>query len=308
MKITVVGAGVVGLSTALALEEAGHEVRVVAAARGDATTSAVAGAVWFPYRAGPPHKVAAWALRTRGWLEQIAQDDPGAGVDVLVGYEVDEAAGTAIPWWAAGIAVERVPAPIAGGPLAWKFSAPRVEPSRFLPWLAARLRARFEERVVVDLAAEAGDLIINCTGLGARALTGDAALVPLLGQIAIAAPGDADLGVSITDERDPDGIFYIIPRRDELVLGGCSLAWPADTTFATDAAITDRIVARARTLGIAVGEVRHTRVGLRPYRLEVRLERDAADPRIIHNYGHGGAGFTLSRGCAEDVVALIATD
>ena len=38
-----------------------------------ATTSAIAGAVWFPYRAGPAHKVAAWAARTREWLEQLAR-------------------------------------------------------------------------------------------------------------------------------------------------------------------------------------------------------------------------------------------
>ena len=67
MDVTVVGAGVIGLVTALTLEERGHTVRVVAAAYGETTTSAVAGAVWFPYRAGPPAKVAAWAARTRAW-------------------------------------------------------------------------------------------------------------------------------------------------------------------------------------------------------------------------------------------------
>jgi D-amino-acid oxidase len=43
-------------------------------------------------------------------------------------------------------------------------------------------------------------------------------------------------------------------------------------------------------------------VGLRPYRAEVRLERAG---RILHNYGHGGAGYTLSRGCAEEIAQLI---
>jgi len=70
VNITVVGAGVIGLTTALALEERGHDVRVVAAGVEDATTSAIAGACWFPYRAGPPDRVAGWrrrsAIRTRG--------------------------------------------------------------------------------------------------------------------------------------------------------------------------------------------------------------------------------------------------
>ena len=48
----------------------------------------VAGAVWFPYRAGPPLKVAAWAAHTRRWLTTLATTDPGSGIDVLTGYEI----------------------------------------------------------------------------------------------------------------------------------------------------------------------------------------------------------------------------
>jgi D-amino-acid oxidase len=47
------------------------------------------------------------------------------------------------------------------------------------------------------------------------------------------------------------------------------------------------------------------RVGLRPFRKSgVRLERDQLrDGRaVIHNYGHGGGGFTLSWGCAREVL------
>jgi D-amino-acid oxidase len=49
------------------------------------------------------------------------------------------------------------------------------------------------------------------------------------------------------------------------------------------------------------------RVGLRPYRRAgIRLESARlGDGRpVIHNYGHGGAGFTLSWGCAEEVCRL----
>ncbi|HMC79917.1 MAG TPA: FAD-dependent oxidoreductase, partial [Acidimicrobiia bacterium] len=47
------------------------------------------------------------------------------------------------------------------------------------------------------------------------------------------------------------------------------------------------------------------RVGLRPFRRDsVRLEREPG-ARVIHNYGHGGSGVTLSWGCAEEVSALV---
>ena len=303
MRITVVGAGVIGLTTAFTLEEQGHDVRIVAVATGPYTTSAVAGAVWFPYRAGPPAKVAAWAASTRTWLEELAAD-PEAGIDILTGYEITPETGVdaPVPWWAANIEVTRAPAPVTGSPLAWKFRAPRVEPSKFMPWLTARLRAPIIQRAVVDLAAEDGDLVINCSGLGARELANDELIYPLFGQIVISDVGTTDLGVSVTDHRDADQIFYVIPRRDELVLGGCSVPWPPGAAAPIDADITARILEQARTHGVPIGRVRTERTGLRPYRLEVRLERAG---RIIHNYGHGGAGFTLCRGCAVEVASLV---
>jgi len=304
VQCTVVGAGIIGLSTALALEERGHEVRIVAAADGGATTSAVAGAVWFPYKAGPPKRVAAWALHTRTWLEGLARTTPEAGVDVLTGYEITR--DDSWPWWADGVAeLTRAPAPVKDSPIAWKFTAPRAQPSLFLPWITSRLRARIEHHTVTDLAAEPGDVVINCTGLAARELAHDHAVYPLLGQLVLAAVGEADVTASITDDRDPDSFFYVIPRRGELVLGGCSLPVAPGTKPELDSQIKQRIIEHAARLGIRLGDITGERVGLRPYRLEVRLERDPNDPRIIHNYGHGGAGFTLCRGCAEDVAALV---
>ena len=46
-------------------------------------------------------------------------------------------------------------------------------------------------------------------------------------------------------------------------------------------------------------------VGLRPGRTSVRLEKETVSGKtLIHNYGHGGSGVTLSWGCADDVVRL----
>jgi D-amino-acid oxidase len=300
MEVTVVGAGVIGLSTALALEEHGHTVRIVAAASGAATTSAIAGAVWFPYRAGPAHKVAVWAARTAAWLTNLARLEPDAGVDLLTGYEIT--ADDAEPWWKDACEIRRVAAPVTGAPGSWMFVAPRCEPAIFLPWLERQLRARIEVRAVTDLAAEPGDRVINCTGLGARALCGDTALQAIQGQVLITATGGVDLATTITDDRDAEQIFYVIPRRGELVVGGIARPWTGAGLPPVDDTITERVVRQAQGLGIRIGEIRTVRTGLRPYRPEVRLERDG---RIIHNYGHGGAGFTLCRGCAEDVIALL---
>lgn len=305
MDITVVGAGVIGLTTALVLEQRGHHVRIVAAERGDvpdnSTTSSRAGAVWFPYQVGPPRAVARWAGRTRDWLDELAQHTPEAGVDALTFYEITRDASPL--WWASAAPLSRGPAPVAGSPEAWLFRAPRAEPAIFLPWLAAQLHASIEHRRVTALADEPGDVVIDCAGLGARELTGDAALEPMFGQTLICEPGGFDLATTITDARDDDAIFYVIPRRGELVVGGCSIVVPPGTPAVADPAITARILAQARALDVPIGAVRTVRAGLRPFRREVRLERDG---RIIHNYGHGGAGFTLCRGCAEDVADVVA--
>ena len=78
--------------------------------------------------------------------------------------------------------------------------------------------------------------------------------------------------------------------------------------LAADVETTQRIVGEcSRVLKIEKPSVLAERVGLRPFRRSgVRLEPDRiADGRaVIHNYGHGGAGFTLSWGCAREVLEL----
>ena len=148
-------------------------------------------------------------------------------------------------------------------------------------------------------------LVINCAGMGARELVHDVNLEPHRGQVAIVPK--IDLGCAIVCDEPP--LMYAIPRTNDCVFGGTNeLSDDRDI----DPAVTSRIVAEcSRVLKISNPRILAERVGLRPFRKSgVRLERNCLrDGRtVIHNYGHGGAGFTLSWGCAHEVVNLAQYD
>ena len=299
--ITVLGAGVSGLTTAVALQRAGHEVQVVARDRPLETTSRVAGAIWLPFRVGPPERATIWASATRVALSAIARADPGAGVDELELFLLSDDG--ELPWWRDAAPDLEVVAPPFDleARHAFRLLVPRCDPPVYLTWLERQLRRPIVLATVTDLASVEGDLVVNCTGLGARALTGDTALGASFGHVIGASGQGFDPRVALSDERDADALFYVIPRRNEVVLGGSAVLVDPDAIHAPLPMITARILERCRASGFDPGAVLYERVGLRPVRPEVRLEREG---RIVHNYGHGGAGYTLSWGCAEDVVAI----
>ena len=70
---------------------------------------------------------------------------------------------------------------------------------------------------------------------------------------------------------------------------------------------TDIIIDRLLANGLSQQrpEIIEEIVGLRPKRHEVRFEFDNTYPSVFHNYGHGGAGFTVAWGCAIEVAALL---
>jgi D-amino-acid oxidase len=157
-----------------------------------------------------------------------------------------------------------------------------------------------------SLADVAGcDVVVNCTGLGAIELVGDRELHPLRGQV-VEITCDAITEFSF-DADAPQGATYVIPRMDSVILGGTT-EFSADTRPRDESTtdILDRCSALdPRVRGAAVVGVK---VGLRPARSTVRLEVDHEIGRVpvVHNYGHGGAGITVSWGCAEEVAAIVA--
>lgn len=311
--VVVVGAGVSGLTAALALRQAGHAVRVVTADDPSRTTSAIAAGVWFPTEVGPPDEVLRWGQRTLEVLTSIAASDPGSGVvlrDTLSLYRDDPGE----PWWTAAIAdVRRVPAPElpSGYAHGLRYRVPLADTPRYLPWLMRQLTARGVELEVRrlerldDLAGEAR-VIVNCTGLAAGRLVDDDTMTPIRGQVVRTTnPG---LERSLRDEHHPGGYTYIHPRSADCILGGT--VEPGVAELAPDPQVGAAILERCRRLApeLERAEVLEHRVGLRPGRPAVRLEADeelVPGTLVIHDYGHGGAGVTLSWGCAEDVVALL---
>lgn len=306
VDVTVVGAGVVGLTCALRLAEAGHGVRVVARERPADTTSAVAAAVWYPYRAFPFDRVLGWARAGYEAFAGLAGAEPEAGVRLRVGTELLRDDGPD-PWWAGAVPdlakVTDVPAGFAVG---WRFTAPVVDMTRYLPWLAARLAGHgvVPEVAAVDDLGALGGVVVNCSGLGARELAADPSVVPVRGQVVVVE--QVGLTEWVVDDGDGTSLTYVVPRIDDVVVGGTAEEGAEDLTV--DPATAADILARASALvpSLAGARVVGHKVGLRPARPRVRLEAERrGDATVVHCYGHGGAGVTLSWGCAADVAGLV---
>jgi D-amino-acid oxidase len=305
--VAIVGAGVSGLTCAVLLAERGYRTAIFAKQIGPGTTSAAAAAIWYPYDAGPPDRTVAWALKTYRTLLDLARD-AGSGVSIIELRTFSRAGEIEIPEWAPPLGGRRlrseIPAAFVSG---FGLNVPLMDTTIYLDYLARRFADAGGEihpnRCVAKLedVNPAFDLVINCAGIGARALVQDSDLEPHRGQIAIVPRIDLPYAVVCNDFP----LMYAIPRTKDCVFGGTN---QLSDDCTVDPSATVRIVAEcSRVLEINKLDVLGERVGLRPFRRSgVRLERaQLCDGRpLIHDYGHGGSGFTFSWGCAEAVAAI----
>lgn len=318
MRVTVVGAGVIGLTSAAWLARADHDVTVVTALDPLTTTSAVAAASFKP-RMVPVDRMAR-RLLTRSarlmadqwhWQRQILAVAPLRHVEA-------DFVPMAMPWYLPHMAdVVELTAPhrLLPGHLAhgvayrtWLFDVPRALDS-LLADLADRGVAL--RRAVVTglapsrdevLAATRPEAVVNAAGVGAGRLAGRDDVVPVRGQVLVVARRATTLRSSLS----ADGT-YVYPRRDELVIGGTAERGQRDRT--PRAEISRRLLADARRFvpgldGMAGGRAL---VGIRPWRpggIRCELQVDTDVP-VVHAYGHGGAGWTLAPGTAQWVAAQV---
>ncbi|NJC86407.1 FAD-dependent oxidoreductase [Planosporangium mesophilum] len=311
-EVLVIGAGVSGLTTALLLAKNNLRVRIWTRDALLRTTSCAAGALWGPYLVSD-QRVLPWATQTRLELERLAVRDRSCGVRVVYGHEAARTAAPP-PGWATELPGFRTSRPDelpAGFTTGWWYRAPIVDMPTYLRYLYDRFTdcgGKLDQRAVGSLAEAVAEapVVVNCAGYDARNLVPDASLRPTRGQIVVVDdPGIEEFFAEHDESEEPT---YILPQHDHgrVVLGGS--VEPGRTDRVPDERISTAIRRRCAEVMPALRDARvvEVRVGLRPTRSRVRLERTAVDGgHVIHNYGHGGGGVTLSWGCAHDVLSLI---
>ncbi|MEV0718682.1 FAD-dependent oxidoreductase [Asanoa sp. NPDC050611] len=309
--VVVVGAGVSGLTTAILLAESGLQTTVLAREAPRDTTSAAAGALWGPSFQPPFDKTLEWTARSLGVFQRLAEDDT-TGVRIADVLTVGDAmpGGDELPPQVALIpglraaTGDELPDGFAGG--SWG-RMPVVDMPTYLDHLQRRLAkagGKIEHADVEDLTTTGADRVVNAAGVGARRLAGDRTVRPVFGQhVVLTNPGLAHVFMEL---GRGDEWASFMPHRDRVVCGGVRIEGRDDRTPDDD--ITERILARCRAVEPRLRDARVVEVvtGLRPERPAVRVERERrGGVTIVHNYGHGSTGVSLSWGCAHDAAALV---
>ncbi len=310
--VLVIGAGVSGLSSALVLLESGFKVTIFASDPPHRTTSVVAAALWGTHLVGPDERIAPWASATLDRFRELASD-PATGIREIPGLVATLGSDPSPPDLTVGLLdltpADRAKLP-AGFAAGWRYRAPVIAMPVYLDYLVDQVIGnggllQFGQSLRSLAAAEQqvpAPVIVNCAGIGARALVADEELIPVRGQIVVVAnPGLTDFFVG--ERPAADEITYIFPHETTVVLGGTEQAGQFSTQ--PEPATAARILAHCAEIEprLAGAPVIAHRVGLRPARSRVRLERQvlASGRHVVHNYGHGGSGVTLSWGCAHSV-------
>ncbi|KAM4625020.1 D-aspartate oxidase [Polymixia lowei] len=322
VRVVVVGAGVIGLSTAVCIAESLPfcSVTVLADSFSPETTSDGAAGILFSAQFPdiPLERQKRWFKDTFDHLLAIAQSQhsPEAGVLLSSGLQIfKEVPANKKPFWSDFVLgfrlmtdreLKRFPEHKFGQ----AFTTIKCECSSYLPWLEKRLRkagGQVEQRKVNNLEelCKSYDIIVNCSGLGAKTLAGDSQVYSVRGQVLkVQAPWLQHF------IRDGDGKTYIYPGVNSVTIGGTRQE--GDWRLDVDKGDTEGILARCTKLepSLSQAKVLDEWVGLRPSRKNPRVEREAVLLQgrrvpVVHNYGHGGWGVTLSWGTALDALGMV---
>jgi D-amino-acid oxidase len=312
-EVIVLGAGVSGLTCGIRLLERGFRVQIIAYCVPPHTTSDIAPAYWSPFRVYPEGRVLEWGKYSyEKFINLTAENGTGVSLVQLMELYDHEVAN---PWWEKAVP-ECVRANQSEVPMGFKdaclVEVPLIETPIYMKYLVRRFNHlggkihKLDKRItsIKDLYTE-DVVIVNCSGLGAYEVCDDKDVYPIRGQIVRTTnPG---LSRCYHYESTTNEITYIVPRTEDCILGGTAEEHNWNTEIEKQTA--KKILHNCRKIEPSLhdAKVLENRVGLRPGRNEVRLEIEKVSntSAVVHNYGHGGAGFTLSWGCAEEVAGLV---
>ncbi len=306
-KIAIVGAGISGLSCAYLLSNKNYSIDVIAKAFSPDITSNRAAAFWFPYHIRNDKRGIDWAKTTYIFYKKLSADSAtGISIKQLIKVLRENVVEEETVW------IEFMPKGSCniipkkdlqkGIAKAYNVTVPLIETQIFLPYLKEYMIQRnvqFIQKEVNDLndLQNEYDFIINCTALGARKLCNDKTIIPVRGQVALIET-KTDYPIYLDNEKP----LYIVPRKDAMIIGGTYEENMYEES--TEPSTIQQLLHNAYEVfpELQQQKIIGSWAGLRPFRPAVRVEKEN---NIIHNYGHGGSGFTLAFGCAEEVTKML---
>lgn len=309
-EVIVIGCGIIGLTTAITLQNHKFKVKIITSKLPAETTSAIAAAVWLPYKVKPFDKVKKWSRTSYTTYSTLANERNSSinmtELTIIINSEEDV-------WWKDALPRDNIRIAKAeelpkGHALGYILTVPMIETHLHLQFLLEKFESSGGQVSIREVKSlnefDHDPFIINCTGLDAKDLTDDKELYPIQGQVVHLQP-DPDLQCTVSEIAvgiNKDQLAYIIPRSDYTILGGTAKI-NADGLIPSDEEAKS-IIKRCQALDDNIDPKKYvnTYIGLRPGRSEIRLEQEN---NVIHNYGHGGGGYTVAWGCADRVLELI---
>ncbi|XP_033753953.1 D-aspartate oxidase-like [Pecten maximus] len=325
VTIIVIGAGVVGLSSAVSIQRAlpGVKVKVVADRFHDETTSIGAGGIFVPTTTNVPgvpiEILKRWCETSWSAYSQMATSDLASttGQTVSHGYLLLRTKMTEAPLYASMVYSFREMWPeeltrlgvYENFRFGYEITTIITNMRKYLTWLMTQFTkngGEVEKRKIGSLSELFGqcDIVVNCSGLGSQELCGDKLLHPVRGQlIKVKAPW-------VRDWVYTDAMAQIFPSDDFTVIGG--VKDKDNRSMTPDPSVRQGILDRCLRFWPALkgAEIIGDWVGLRPMRVPVRLEKEALRLpegilNVVHNYGHGSNGVALSWGTAVEATEMV---
>ena len=302
----VVGAGVNGLSTAIRLLEDNWNVVIWSANFSPNTTSDVAAALWYPFLSAPVEKTDLWGAKTYEILKNLSAR-PETGIEMVQTFEYFREPQENPSWINTVENFEKITDDLPGDYVeCFSFITSIIEMPVYLRWIYdeyEKLGGKMQQKEITNFSeiSDAFDLVVNCTGLDSGKLLDDKEVYPIRGQVLRVK---SDIKEMHLDQQIPT-LAYIVPRSNDMILGG--VAQKDNWDISSKSEDSEFILKKCSEIlpDLADIEIIDELVGLRPGRTSVRLDKEIISGRpLIHNYGHGGSGVTLSWGCADSVVEL----